>query len=94
LGGRGRRISEFKASLVYTVSSRTARSTQRNPVWKKQNKNKKAFQNKGKVSVLKQKFQEGDNSQEATISHHKLTVHMEEADPHLQRPVPRVSILR
>jgi hypothetical protein len=28
LGGRGRRISEFKASLVYRVSSRTARTTQ------------------------------------------------------------------
>jgi hypothetical protein len=27
LGGRGRRISEFKASLVYRVSSRTARAT-------------------------------------------------------------------
>jgi hypothetical protein len=35
---RGRRISEFKASLVYKVSSRTARATQRNPVSKnKQN---------------------------------------------------------
>jgi hypothetical protein len=32
LGGRGRRISEFEASLVYKVSSRTARATQRNPV--------------------------------------------------------------
>jgi hypothetical protein len=32
LGGRGRQISEFKASLVYRVSSRTARATQRNPV--------------------------------------------------------------
>jgi hypothetical protein len=31
-GGRGRRISEFEASLVYRVSSRTARDTQRNPV--------------------------------------------------------------
>jgi hypothetical protein len=30
--GRGRRISEFEASLVYRVSSRTARDTQRNPV--------------------------------------------------------------
>jgi hypothetical protein len=30
LGGRGRRISEFEASLVYRVSSRTARATQRN----------------------------------------------------------------
>jgi hypothetical protein len=35
LGGRGRRVSEFKASLVYRVSSRTARATQRNPVLKK-----------------------------------------------------------
>jgi hypothetical protein len=35
LGGRGRRISEFEASLVYRVSSRTARATQRNPVSEK-----------------------------------------------------------
>jgi hypothetical protein len=36
LGGRGRWISEFKASLVYKVSSRTARAIQRNPVSKNQ----------------------------------------------------------
>jgi hypothetical protein len=41
-GGRGRRISEFKASLVYKVSSRTARAAQRNPVSKKKKKKKKA----------------------------------------------------
>jgi hypothetical protein len=38
------RISEIEGSLVYKVSSRTARATQRNPVSKnkiKQNKNKK-----------------------------------------------------
>jgi hypothetical protein len=35
LGGKGRRISEFEASLVYKVSSRTARAIQRNPVSKK-----------------------------------------------------------
>jgi hypothetical protein len=29
---RGRWISEFKASLVYRMSSRTARAIQRNPV--------------------------------------------------------------
>ena len=38
LGGRGRRISEFEASLVYRVSSRTGRATQRNPVSKEENK--------------------------------------------------------
>jgi hypothetical protein len=39
-GDRGRQISEFEASLVYKVSSRTARAIQRNPVSKKQNINK------------------------------------------------------
>jgi hypothetical protein len=40
LGGRGRWVSEFKASLVYRVSSRTARVTQRNPVLRKEKTNK------------------------------------------------------
>jgi hypothetical protein len=35
LGGRCRQISEFEASLVYKVSSRTSRAIQRNPVSKK-----------------------------------------------------------
>jgi hypothetical protein len=39
LGGRGRQISEFEASLVYRVSCRTARAIQRNPVLKNKNKN-------------------------------------------------------
>ena len=34
----GRFLSEFKASLVYKVSSRTARAIQRNPVLKKKKK--------------------------------------------------------
>jgi hypothetical protein len=41
LGVRGRWISEFKASLVYRVSSRTARATQRNPVSEKKEKKRK-----------------------------------------------------
>jgi hypothetical protein len=41
LGGKGRWISEFEASLVYKVSSRTARTIQRNPVSKNQTKRKK-----------------------------------------------------
>jgi hypothetical protein len=44
-GGRGKRISEFEASLVYKVSSRTARATQRNPVSKKKKKNKQKSKN-------------------------------------------------
>jgi hypothetical protein len=41
LGGRDRQISEFKASLVYKVSSRTARATQRNLVSNNNNNTKK-----------------------------------------------------
>jgi hypothetical protein len=41
LGGRGRQISEFEASLVYRVSSRTATAIQRNPVSKKPKRKKK-----------------------------------------------------
>ena len=40
MGGRGRQISEFEASLVYRVSYRTARATQRNPVSKNQKEKK------------------------------------------------------
>jgi hypothetical protein len=35
------RFPEFKASLVYRVSFRTARATQRNPIWKTKTKTKK-----------------------------------------------------
>jgi hypothetical protein len=40
LGGRGRQISEFKASLIYTASSSIARATQRNSVSKQTKKQK------------------------------------------------------
>jgi hypothetical protein len=52
LGGRGRQISEFEASLVYKVSSRTARDIQRNPVSKKK-KNKKQKTNKNQKKKKK-----------------------------------------
>jgi hypothetical protein len=51
LGGRGRRISEFEASQVYRVSSRTARATQRDPV----SKNKTKQKNKKTPKTNKQK---------------------------------------
>jgi hypothetical protein len=55
LGGRGRQISAFKASLVYKVSSRTARTIQRNPVSKKEQQQQNKTNNKtkqNKTSVL------------------------------------------
>jgi hypothetical protein len=48
LGGRDRLISEFKASLVYRVRSRTARAIQRNPVSKKTKKTKTKTKTKTK----------------------------------------------
>jgi hypothetical protein len=47
LGKQRQAISEFEASLVHRVSSRTARATQRNPVSKKQT-NKQNQTNKQK----------------------------------------------
>jgi hypothetical protein len=49
LGGRDRWISEFKASLVYKVSSRTARAIQRNPVSKNKTKQNKHTKRKRKT---------------------------------------------
>jgi hypothetical protein len=45
-GSRGRQISELEASLVYRVSSRTAKAAQRNPVSKKKKKNPNKQTNK------------------------------------------------
>ena len=45
---RDRQISEFEASLVYKVSSWTARAMQRNPVLKKTEKRKKKKKKKKK----------------------------------------------
>jgi hypothetical protein len=42
------RISEFKTSLVYKVSSRTAWATKRNPVSKNQKQNKQTNKQKPK----------------------------------------------
>jgi hypothetical protein len=47
LGAKGWRISEFKASLIYRLSSRTARATQRNPV----SKNKKPTNQKATITL-------------------------------------------
>jgi hypothetical protein len=40
LGGRGRRISEFEASLVYKVSSKDSQGYTEKPCLEKQNKTK------------------------------------------------------
>jgi hypothetical protein len=51
LGGRDRRISEFEASLVYKVSSRTTRAIQGNPVSKKKKKKKTQKKNVSKSTT-------------------------------------------
>jgi hypothetical protein len=59
LGGRGRRISEFKASLVYRVSFRTARAKMRNPVWKNKNKKQTNKNKKEEILVYKKRWLAG-----------------------------------
>jgi hypothetical protein len=51
LGSKGRQISESKACLVYRVSSKKARATQRNPVSKNQKKKKKKNNNNNKKCI-------------------------------------------
>ena len=74
MGGSGRRISEFEASLVYRVSSRTARATQRNPVLKKQTNKQKRKERKKKKKKKKtcktkiMKFKEEHNMQNSRTS--------------------------
>jgi hypothetical protein len=46
LGGRGRQISEFEASLVYRVSSRTPKATQKNPISKNERTNERKKERK------------------------------------------------
>jgi hypothetical protein len=53
LRGRSRRISEFEA-MVYRVSSRTAKDTQRNPVSKNQNQTKPNKKQKQKTNKQKE----------------------------------------
>jgi hypothetical protein len=56
LGGRSKQISEFKASLIYKLSSRTARVLQRNPVSKNQKPKSKNQKTKKKKKKKKKKF--------------------------------------
>jgi hypothetical protein len=60
LGGRGRLISEFEASLVYRMSSRTARVAQRNLVFKKTNNNNNS-NNRNKQTKKKEGSDRGVN---------------------------------
>jgi hypothetical protein len=48
----GRQISEFKAILVYRVSSRTMRAHQRNPVSRKKRKKKRRRRRKRRKTLM------------------------------------------
>jgi hypothetical protein len=52
LGGRGRQICEFEASLVYRVSSRTVRATQKPCLEKNKNKNKQTNKKNVKMRIM------------------------------------------
>jgi hypothetical protein len=71
--GRGRQISEFEASLVYKVSSRTARVIQRNPVSKNNNNNNKKKTNQTKTKTPKPN-QNNNNKTFPDLSYYLVTV--------------------
>jgi hypothetical protein len=79
--GRGRWISEFKASLVYRVSSKTARTAQRNSILKsknKQTKNPKTNEQKtnkqtNKTTTTKEQF--GSLLVSSKVARHHLECH-------------------
>jgi hypothetical protein len=50
LGGRGRQISDFEASLVYRVSSRTARAIQKNKTKQKKKRKQKTKKKENKTN--------------------------------------------
>jgi hypothetical protein len=54
LGGRGREISEFEASLVYKVSSRTARATEKPCLEKNKKEQNKTTTTKSALRVCVQ----------------------------------------
>jgi hypothetical protein len=64
LGGRGRRISEFEDSLVYRVSSRTARNIKRNPVSEKPQKKKKKKKERNTRKTEQARGREGRRERE------------------------------
>jgi hypothetical protein len=80
LGGRGRRISEFEASLVYKVSSRTARATQRNPVLKKKErkkeKEKKRKEKKREKKRKEKKRKEKKRKEKKRKNYQRLIIHV------------------
>jgi hypothetical protein len=71
VGGRGRRISEFEASLVYRVSSRTAKATQRNPV-SEEEKKKKRKEKKRKEKKRKEKKRKGVHTKQSMPPHQAI----------------------
>jgi hypothetical protein len=79
LGGRGKWVSKFKASLVYRVSSRAARATQRNPVSKKKKSQDMNMEidsvkkTQGKEILERKKFRNSNRNLKGRLCHHNRT---------------------
>jgi hypothetical protein len=68
--GKGRWISEFKASLIYKWISRTSRAKQRNPVSKNQTKPNQTKPNQTKPNQQQQKTQTNHQTKSTTPTNH------------------------
>jgi hypothetical protein len=91
LGGRGRRISEFKASLIYKVSFRTPRAIQRNPVSKKQKEKQTNKQTKNQPTKQQQQQQNTDKTTKENAKGKKLlTQNIQEIQDTMIKPSIRI----
>jgi hypothetical protein len=80
----GRWISEFEGSLVYKVSSRTARATQRNPVSKKkqQQQQKTPKQTDKKIcNVYKRQTRQQTRQQAVQMKISSISMHRSNNSP-------------
>jgi regulator of replication initiation timing len=81
LGGRGRQISKFEDSLVYKVSSRIARATERNPVSKKQTNKQTNKQTKKKEKEKEKKKMRNTLQKLFFTEFHKGLTHFTPTEP-------------
>jgi hypothetical protein len=81
-------LYDFEASLVYRVSSRTAKATQRNPCLKKKNKNKQTIKLRTTKSGLISPVFVFPSRVEVELNVDKETLHHTALHKCLTQPVP------
>jgi hypothetical protein len=80
LGCRGRQISELEAILVYRVSSRIVRTTQRDPVSKKKKKTKQKTKKQKQKQKTKNKKTKNNKKKQTKPNQKKTNSKIDKRD--------------